>query len=218
MSSRIWVFSDSCDRFLIVSEFEAESLVPPPIGTDQLPRLPWSLADDETRNYRMDVFDITVQRFAMDLQQQFGSFPIKFLDGLNRTLFERMDRRIRPSGPAQPPSQTLRTGVGACRDLSALFMEVCRALGMPSRFVSGYQASHDTPDQRRHLHAWVEVFLPQQGWCGWDPMHGVRVTDAHIALCHAPDQAGTMPVTGGFTFQGAVVSSTLDYRIMIRCP
>jgi transglutaminase-like putative cysteine protease len=87
---------------------------------------------------------------------------------------------------------------------------------MASRFVSGYQAAYDTPGLRRHLHAWAEIFLPPYGWRGWDPMHGVRVSDGHLALCAAPDQAGTMPVDGSYSFAGERLTSALDYTIRIQ--
>ena len=96
-----------------------------------------------------------------------------------------------------------------------LFLESCRQLGIAGRFVSGYQAQAETPDGQRHLHAWAEVFLPGAGWRGWDATHGVRVLDGHVALCAAPAQAATMPIEGGFLFQGAVVNSTLDHSVRI---
>ena len=89
----------------------------------------------------------------------------------------------------------------------------CRSLGIAARFDSGYQAQADTPDGRRHLHAWPEVFLPGLGWRGFDPTHGIAVTDGHVALCAAPDQADTMPVEGGFYGEG--ITATLDYRVEI---
>jgi transglutaminase-like putative cysteine protease len=57
------------------------------------------------------------------------------------------------------------------------------------------------------------VFLPGLGWRGFDPTHGIAVTDGHVALCAAPDQADTMPVDGGFYGDG--VTSTLEYRVQI---
>ena len=92
-------------------------------------------------------------------------------------------------------------------------MEASRSLGIPARFVSGYQAHADTPDGRRHLHSWSEVFLPGLGWQGFDPMHGLPVTDGHVALCAAPGQVATMPVEGGFYGDG--VTSTIAYDVRI---
>ena len=104
---------------------------------------------------------------------------------------------------------------GACRDVTVLFLESARALGLPGRFVSGYQARPAVEDGRRHLHAWAEVFLPGSGWRGWDVTHGTRVTDGHVALSAAPTQAGTMPIEGGFSFVGRGVASTLGYSVVI---
>ncbi len=142
-----------------------------------------------------------------------GGTPEVFLDRLNRALFTRTERCVRPEGAAQRPAQTLAAAKGACRDLTVLFMSACRSLGIAARFVSGYQAHAETPDGRRHLHAWAEVFLPGSGWHGFDPMHGLPVTDGHVALCAAPDQAATMPVEGGYYGNG--VTSTLDYKVLV---
>ncbi len=46
--------------------------------------------------------------------------------------------------------------------------------------------------------------------------HGIRVTDAHVALCAAPSKAATMPIEGGFSFTGSSVKSSLDYSIAIE--
>lgn len=93
-------------------------------------------------------------------------------------------------------------------------MAACCSLGMPARFVSGYQAFSERLDNRRHMHAWPEVFLPGLGWRGYDPTHGEAVADGHVGLAAAPDQAATMPVEGGFWGDG--VTSTLEYRLDIE--
>ena len=46
-------------------------------------------------------------------------------------------------------------------------------------------------------------------------MHGVPDTGGHVALCVAPEQAATMPIEGGFFFQGPAVNSTLDHSVRI---
>lgn len=117
--------------------------------------------------------------------------------------------------PGDANADTLASWQGACRDYTVLFLEAARSLGMPGRFSSGYQAAADTPDGRRYLHAWPEVFLHRAGWRGWDPTHGVAAGEGHVALCAAPDQAGSMPVVGGFYFGGSSITSTLDFDLRI---
>ena len=203
------------DHLRIESRFDLEKPVIPALACPSSPPLPWpSGTGDAMADYLPpEDADESVRAFAAGLASESGWQVLDFLGRLNLTLFTRTDRHIRPQGAAQSPAHTLATGRGACRDLAVLFMAACRSLGIPARFVSGYQAHADTPDGRRHLHAWPEVFLQGLGWSGFDPMHGLPVTDGHVALCAAPDQAATMPVEGGY--YGDAVTSTLVYDVRI---
>ena len=208
-------FGGPSGHLSIESRFDLETRATPAPASSTLPPLPWpSGMSGATADYLPpEDQDETVRAFAAGLASESGWDGLAFLARLNQTLFTRTDRHIRPEGAAQSPAHTLATGKGACRDLSVLFMGACRSLGIPARFVSGYQAHADTPDGRRHLHSWSEVYLPGTGWQGFDPMHGLPVTDGHVALCAAPDQAATMPVEGGFYGDG--VTSTLAYEVRI---
>ena len=73
--------------------------------------------------------------------------------------------------------------------------------------------SRTEPRSQGCVHAWPEAFLPGVGWRGFDPTHGLAVTDGHVALCAAPDQAATMPIEGGF--YGDAVASTREYDVQI---
>ncbi len=206
-------FESSSDHLRIESVFELETLAAPP-AAQGLPPLPWTAAGDALPDYLPPEYQHdSIRAFAAGLASESGGDVLGFLERLNHTLFTRTDRHIRPTGAAQQPEQTLAMARGACRDLSVLFIAACRSLGVPARFVSGYQANAEAFDGRRHLHAWAEVFLPGCGWRGFDPMHGLPVLDGHVVLCAAPDQAGTMPVEGGF--YGGAVTSTLDYEVRI---
>ncbi len=209
-------FAGFTDHLRVESHFDVETRATSAPDVAALPPLPWpSGANDAMADYMPPVnIDESVRAFAAGLASDSGWEATTFLERLNQTLFTRMDRHIRPEGAAQSPAHTLATGKGACRDLTVLFMTTCRSLGIAARFVSGYQAHADTPDGRRHLHAWAEVFLPGAGWLGFDPMHGLPVTDGHVALCAAPDQAATMPLEGGY--YGDAVTSTLDYGVRIE--
>jgi transglutaminase-like putative cysteine protease len=209
------VFGGSTQSLRVESRFALDTLMPPALAP-LAERLPLTRPGDAS----LDVYlgggvHPSVEQFARDIALDVQGEPLAFLDRLTRTLHERIHRHVRPSGSAREAHETLALGSGACRDLTVLFLAACRCQGLAGRFVSGYQAQAQTPDGQHHLHAWAEVFLPGAGFRGWDPMHGVRVGDGHVPLCAAPDQAATMPIEGGFFFEGAAVNSTLDHSVRI---
>ena len=155
-------FEGLSDCLRIESRFDLDTVAAAPPIDQGLPPLPWpSALGDGMAEYRSgDEQDVVVRGFASELASESGWAVLTFLDRLNRTLFTRVKHDIRIEGAARTPAHTLATGRGACRDVTVLFMAACHSLGIAARFVSGYQAHADTPDGRRHLHAWPEVFLP----------------------------------------------------------
>ncbi|WP_455208704.1 transglutaminase-like domain-containing protein [Kaarinaea lacus] len=157
--------------------------------------------------------DDTVTAFAAELSVAVNRDTLNFIDRLNRQLFSEFNHTHRETGAPQSPAFTLQSRCGACRDLAVLFVDCCRAEGIAARFASGYQKGH-LQSERRHLHAWPEVYLPGAGWRGFDPTHGEAVSDTHVTVAAAAHARDTMPVTGIFSGVGA--SSTLDYTLKIQ--
>jgi len=213
--TRVTFGTGSADELIVDSRLEVETHAPPFLLDGlRVPTLPWAPSENDLLlPYRQRDGSVEVGALAQQLAREVGYAPLAFFDRLCRTLYSTLDRQIRVEGPAQTPAETLTTGRGACRDLTVLFLAVCRSLGVAGRFVSGYQGQEASPDGKRHLHAWPEVFVPELGWLGWDPTHGIPVGPGHVALSAAPDQAATMPVEGGFYFNGPTVTSTLSYSI-----
>jgi transglutaminase-like putative cysteine protease len=210
-------FAGTTSILRIESQFELQTFAAPPLEGLALPPLPWLRPPGDVLWAYSEAPSpgSSVIAFATDLLGQSQADPLTFLNRLNQALYTRIDRHIRTSGDARPPEETLSTLRGACRDITLLFLATCRALGMPGRFVSGYQAAADTPDGQRHLHAWPEVHLQGFGWRGWDPTHGLVVSEGHVPLCVAPTQAPTMPVDGTYSFIGPQLNTTLDYSLRI---
>ena len=157
--------------------------------------------------------DDAVTAFAAELSLSVSRDTLSFLDHLNRQLYADVTQTHRAAGPPQSPSFTLQSRRGACRDLAVLFVDCCRAEGIAARFASGYQKGH-LRSERRHLHAWPEVYLPGAGWRGFDPTHGEAVADTHVTIAAAAHSRDTLPVSGNF--RGAGASSTLDYTVEIQ--
>jgi len=75
-------------------------------------------------------------------------------------------------GSVQPAAVTLQKKTGDCDDLSFLYISLCRAVGIPARFIRGYLLSEDNAgDVSATPHAWSEVFVGGlMGNNGWIPV------------------------------------------------
>lgn len=154
-----------------------------------------------------------VSAFAQRLGQESGGQLLPFLDHLNQTIYTDLEHMHRARGAAWPASETLAKRQGACRDMAVLFVDACRSVGIAARFVSGYQEGEAIRGPRE-LHAWPEVYIPGAGWRGYDPTHGLAVSDRHVALAASvhPTQAG--PLLG--TYRGTGAMAVMEARIELQ--
>ncbi|WOD38321.1 transglutaminase family protein [Nodosilinea sp. E11] len=136
-----------------------------------------------------------------------------FLTTLTTKIYQACDYTVRPTGNPWPAGVTWGRRRGSCRDFAVVFMEACRAVGLAARFVSGYEEG-DATSLDRDLHAWAEVYVPGGGWRGFDPTHGLAVSDRHIALVASPFPAQTLPISGAIQ-EGSRVGSTLEAEIRV---
>lgn len=157
--------------------------------------------------------DPVATQLAQEIAHATDGNPIMFLSELNQRIYKTCQHQIRETGAPFPASITWTRQSGSCRDLTVLFMSACRAVGLASRFVSGYQEG-DADSLERHLHAWAEVYLPGAGWRGYDPTQGLAVSDRHIPLVASAWPANAAPVTG--TIQGKGATSTMNYQLSIE--
>ncbi len=72
----------------------------------------------------------------------------------------------------QSAAVTLSNKLGDCDDLSFLYISLCRALGIPARFIRGYLlTNYDNGTAIATAHAWVEVFVGRSVTVnGWIPV------------------------------------------------
>lgn len=123
---------------------------------------------------------------------------LSFLLELSRQIFQTCRQVTRAYGPPWPSDQTLSLREGSCRDLAVLFCDACRAMGIASRFVSGYECA-SAGSQYPSMHAWAEVYLPAIGWRGYDPARGIAVSNGHVAVAAGFDYDLASPVAGWYS-------------------
>lgn len=87
--------------------------------------------------------------------------------------------------------------------MAALFLEAGRLLGFAMRFASGYPECEASRAGEASTHAWVEAYLPELGWRGFDATTGTATTAGHIVAGVSNHPRGVMPITGLYHGDGA---------------
>ena len=88
---------------------------------------------------------------------------------------------------------TLRSGMGVCRDFSHLMIALCRALNIPARFVTGIDYGSDPALGPTDFHAYVEVYLDGR-WYIFDAS-GVAIPMGLLRLSTGRDASDTAIAT-----------------------
>lgn len=110
------------------------------------------------------------------------------------------------------PAEVVRTRKGVCQDFAHLMLGMCRSFGIPARYASGYFYNYNrAPYEIEASHAWVEVYLPNYGWKGFDPTHN-RIPDTrYVKLAVGRDYGDIRPLNGSFRGKG-----TREMRVEVQ--
>lgn len=66
----------------------------------------------------------------------------------------------------------LARGNGSCSEYTFVYISMCRAAGLPARYVGSVVVRGDYACMDDVFHRWVEVYLPNYGWVPVDPSGG----------------------------------------------
>lgn len=87
-------------------------------------------------------------------------------------------------------------GRGVCQDTAHVLLAVCRAAGVPARYVSGHLLG-----LLGGSHAWVEVLVADGAAAralGVDPSNGCRAGPRHLPVAVGRDYADVAPTSGSY--------------------
>ena len=170
-------------------------------------RIPWPVVYDPLEQSAVSVYlapsypeDIPTVRAWLQVELP----PPEPLDAeelvsrLAALIFQKITYQRRSEKGVQSPAETIRLGSGSCRDLATLMMDATRALGIASRYASGYLDCAASEAGRAATHAWNEVYLPAYGWRGFDPTIGKATSLSHVVTGVSNHPRGVMPVSGLF--------------------
>jgi len=208
------------ERLEIVSTLELEHFPAPEAALELDPeaeRFPLAYAHDEFPDLARSLErhcpdpERLVDRWARSfLREDAATAPLEALTAMTHAVKADFTYASRDAEGTNPPTLTLATRSGACRDFALLMMEAARGLGLAARFVSGYLYDADDAGAMTGggaTHAWCDIYLPGAGWVEFDPTNGLVAGKNLIRVCvaRAPEQA--VPVAGGFIGDAATVST-----------
>lgn len=99
------------------------------------------------------------------------------------------------TSPATTAAEALAGGRGVCQDHAHVMLAVCRAAGVPARYVSGHLLGDSG------THAWVEVVVRDGGRAramAFDPCNGGRAGVRHLPVATGRDYADVAPTSGRY--------------------
>ncbi|MDB5842699.1 MAG: transglutaminase, N-terminal domain protein [Polaromonas sp.] len=108
--------------------------------------------------------------------------------------------------------QAFEAGAGVCQDQAHVMVAVCRSLGIPARYVSGYFYAANEPDLASH--AWTDVCLDMAGrrWVSIDVTHSCLIDERHVRLAIGTDY-NACPPSKGVRHGGGEESMTVSITI-----
>jgi transglutaminase-like putative cysteine protease len=136
-----------------------------------------------------------------DRDQALHRDPLELLRELNTALPREIAYAPKTTRVDSPADEALRNRQGVCQDYAHIMIALVRRMGIPCRYVSGYlfhRADGKTRSTEGATHAWVEAFLPDLGWVGFDPTNDVIADDGHVRTAIGRDYADVPPTRGVF--------------------
>jgi transglutaminase-like putative cysteine protease/predicted glutamine amidotransferase len=105
---------------------------------------------------------------------------------------------------------------GVCQDFANLFICLARLLSIPARYTCGYLYTGPKAEntaQSEASHAWVELYLPKQGWRGFDPTNGFVTQTDHVRVAFGRSYQDATPTSGTLYVGGGAETLLADVRV-----
>ncbi|MGJ8680386.1 transglutaminase family protein [Paraglaciecola sp.] len=88
---------------------------------------------------------------------------------------------------------------GVCQDFTRLCIAVLQAHNIAARYVSGYLYCNPCEEnlvRQSASHAWVSVFIPNEGWRDFDPTNNQWADENYISVGWGRDYVDVIPLKG----------------------
>jgi transglutaminase-like putative cysteine protease len=125
-----------------------------------------------------------------------GMTDLGMLLALSRGVACTVSYQKNSTGVTTTALQAFEAGAGVCQDQAHVMVAICRSLGIPARYVSGYFYAANEPDLASH--AWADVCLDvaARRWVSIDVTHSCLIDQRHVRLAVGTDYNACPPIKG----------------------
>ena len=160
---------------------------------------------------RLTAADAAIRRLAVTLADQDVRATA---DRFCAYVHEAISYEYGVTSVATTAAEALADGRGVCQDAAHVMIALCRAAGLPARYVSGHLLGDGG------THAWVEVIVADAAGAravALDPCNGCRVGMDYLTIATGRDYTDVAPTSG--TYMGTARSTlTATKQIHIALP
>ncbi|MBU4493626.1 MAG: transglutaminase-like domain-containing protein [Nanoarchaeota archaeon] len=204
--------------FLLNSEVETENKLKKITGKI---RFPLKNLDEEYAKYTKPTENIDLNdniiKIASELaegEDDLYAIAHKLAEWVSRNI----EYDIKYGTSTKKSSWVLKNKIGTCDEFSSLFIALCRALGIPARYVSGVAYSNIAELEGFGNHAWADVYFSDYGWVPFDPTYGEFgfINPSHIKLKSSLDSGNT---STGYEWKGHgfdIIAEKLDIDAEVK--
>ena len=152
--------------------------------------------------------------YAMSFVKRNDSDLLDTLLDINQTIYREYAYTQGSTTIFTTPFEVYANRKGVCQDFANLMICLARLLGVPARYVCGYiytGPKAENTKQSEASHAWVQCYLPQIGWKGFDPTNGILTQTEHIRVAVGRNYIDATPTSGTIFVGGG--GETLDVTV-----
>jgi transglutaminase-like putative cysteine protease/predicted glutamine amidotransferase len=154
--------------------------------------------------------------YAMTFVQRNDSDLIGTLVDMNRSIFREYKYSQGSTTIATTAFEVYVSRRGVCQDFTNLFICLARLLNVPARYTCGYV--HTGPKaqnqaQSEASHAWVQLYLPEVGWKGFDPTNGILTQTDHVRVAVGRSYVDATPTSGTIYLGGGAETLEVDVHV-----
>lgn len=165
-----------------------------PVGDTRLPAA--SLRDPaHLRSTALTRADLALQAVAAEVRAA-AADDVEFAEMACTVVKAGIEYGFGATSVETTAAEAWAIGRGVCQDSAHVLLAICRAAGVPARYVSGHLLG-----QLGGSHAWVEVLVPDGSTAralGVDPSNGCRAGPRHLPVAVGRDYADVAPTSGSY--------------------